>query len=276
MFNIPRPHFGGFVLTNDAHFYYFSLALAAILAVVAAILEDSKYGTAFKGVRDDELAADAIGIDSTGIKVMAFVTCGLFVGIGAGLYSSLLTYISPEVFTLEESFRFVTMVLVGGIGFLPGAIVGAVVLTFLPEMLRFLQAWYLAIYGLIVLGIVIYQPGRNRGSTAGIPRTQDDCSQEGRGSSMALLSARQATKYFGGLCAVDNLDLTVNEGEIFALIGPNGSGKTTFTNLATGMMAPTSGHVEFQGTIVSGQSDPTPSPRWGWCAPFRTCGSSRA
>ena len=70
---------------------------------------------------------------------------------------------------------------------------------------------------------------------------------------MALLSARQVTKYFGGLCAVDNLDLTVNEGEIFALIGPNGSGKTTFTNLATGMMAPTSGHIEFQGTIVSGQ-----------------------
>jgi len=167
VFNIPRPHFGGFVLTNDAHFYYFSLALAAILAVVAAILEDSKYGTAFKGVRDDELAADAIGIDSTGIKVMAFVTCGLFVGIGAGLYSSLLTYISPEVFTLEESFRFVTMVLVGGIGFLPGAIVGAVVLTFLPEMLRFLQAWYLAIYGLIVLGIVIYQPGGIAGALQG-------------------------------------------------------------------------------------------------------------
>ena len=70
---------------------------------------------------------------------------------------------------------------------------------------------------------------------------------------MALLSARQVTKYFGGLCAVDNLDLTVNEGEIFALIGPNGSGKTTFTNLATGMMAPTSGHIEFQGTFVSGQ-----------------------
>lgn len=69
---------------------------------------------------------------------------------------------------------------------------------------------------------------------------------------MALLNSHQVTKYFGGLCAVDNLDLTVNEGEIFALIGPNGSGKTTFTNLATGMMAPTSGHVEFQGTIVSG------------------------
>lgn len=167
VFNIPRPNFGSFVLTNDAHFYYFSLVLAAILAVIASILEDSKYGTAFKGVRDDELAADAIGIDSTGIKVMAFITCGLFVGIGAGLYSSLLTYISPEVFTLEESFRFVTMVLIGGIGSLPGAIVGAVLLTFLPEMLRFLQSWYLAIYGLIVLGIVIYQPAGIMGALQG-------------------------------------------------------------------------------------------------------------
>ncbi|MGI6038416.1 MAG: branched-chain amino acid ABC transporter permease [Limnochordia bacterium] len=159
IFNIPRPSIGGFVLHNDNHFYYFSLALAVILGIIAVILEDSKYGEAFRAVHDDELAVDALGISSTRIKIIAFVLCGIYIGLGAALYASFLTYISPEVFNVDMSYRFVTMILIGGIGSLPGAIIGSVLLTFLPEMLRFLQVWYLAIYGLIVLVIIIYQPG---------------------------------------------------------------------------------------------------------------------
>jgi branched-chain amino acid transport system ATP-binding protein len=85
---------------------------------------------------------------------------------------------------------------------------------------------------------------------------------------VALLKSNQVTKYFGGVCAVDHLELTVNEGEVFSLIGPNGSGKTTFTNLASGMLRPTSGTVEFDGKVITGLR-PDAITRLGLCRTFQ-------
>ncbi len=155
---IPRPALGSLVLNDNTLYYYFTLVILAVLTLAARVIEDSKFGRAFRAIHDDELAAEAVGLNSTYLKILAFVLCGFYAGIGGGLYASLMNYISPEVFALDRSQLFVMMLVIGGMGSLPGAIMGTVLLTFLPEVLRFLQMWYLAIFGAIVIVLIVYRP----------------------------------------------------------------------------------------------------------------------
>lgn len=155
---LPRPAIGPWTFIKNEPFYYLVLGLLAILTLGARMIEDSKFGRALRAIHDDELAAEAIGINSTSLKILAFVLCGIYAGIGGGMYASLMQYISPEVYALERSQMLVMMLVIGGMGSLPGALMGTVLLTFLPEMLRFLKLWYLAVYGAIVIVIIVYRP----------------------------------------------------------------------------------------------------------------------
>jgi branched-chain amino acid transport system permease protein len=156
---VPRPPaIGPINFMSNTNFYYLTFVVLAILTIAAKIIEDSKFGQAFRAIHDDELAAEAVGINSTYIKILAFVLCGFYAGIGGGLYASLMNYISPEVYSLDRSQMFVMMLVIGGMGSLPGAVIGTIALTFLPEVLRFLKEWYLAIYGAIVILVIVYRP----------------------------------------------------------------------------------------------------------------------
>ncbi|HHW14956.1 MAG TPA: branched-chain amino acid ABC transporter permease [Firmicutes bacterium] len=155
---LPRPTLGPLAFGQNQPFYYLSLAILALLTLAARTIEDSKFGRAFRAIHDDELAAEAVGLNSTYLKILAFVLCGLYAGIGGGLYASLMQYISPEVYALERSQMLIMMLVIGGMGSLPGALMGTVLLTFLPEVLRFLKIWYLAVYGAIVILIIVYRP----------------------------------------------------------------------------------------------------------------------
>jgi branched-chain amino acid transport system permease protein len=155
---IPRPTIGPLTFLNNQSFYYLSLAMLAVLVIGARMIEGSKFGRAFRAIHDDELASEAIGLNSTTLKVLAFVLCGIYAGVGGGMYASLMQYISPEVYALERSQMLVMMLVIGGMGSLPGALLGTVLLTFLPEVLRFLKLWYLAVYGAIVIVIIVYRP----------------------------------------------------------------------------------------------------------------------
>jgi branched-chain amino acid transport system permease protein len=155
---LPRPTIGPLQFGKNQPFYYLLLAILALLTLAARMIEHSKYGAAFRAVHDDELAAEAVGLDPTRLKILAFVLCGVYAGIGGAMYASLMQYISPEVYTLERSQMLAMMLVIGGMGSLPGAIMGSVLLTFLPEVLRFLQQWYLAVYGAIVIVIIVYRP----------------------------------------------------------------------------------------------------------------------
>ncbi|MGE5509355.1 MAG: branched-chain amino acid ABC transporter permease [Chitinophagales bacterium] len=155
---LPRPAIGPLTFLQNQPYYYLCLGILAVLTLCARMIEGSKFGRALRAIHDDELAAEAIGINSTSLKILAFVLCGLFAGIGGGLYASLMQYISPEVYALERSQMLVMMLVIGGMGSLPGALMGTVLLTFLPEALRFLKLWYLAVYGAIVIVIIVYRP----------------------------------------------------------------------------------------------------------------------
>ena len=118
--------------------YYLFLALSLLVVFVALRLQDSRIGRAWAAIREDEVAAAAMGINTRNVKLLAFAMGALFGGIGGGLFAALQGFVSPESFTLMESIMILCMVVLGGMGHIPGVILGAVLLTVLPELLRYI------------------------------------------------------------------------------------------------------------------------------------------
>jgi len=140
---------------SSAHLYYY-LFLAFTLAAlfIAYRLQDSRIGRAWVAIREDEVAAAAMGINTRNIKLLAFAMGAVFGGLAGGLFAAFQGFISPESFTLWESILILCMIVLGGMGHIPGVILGAVLLTVLPEALRYLGDWQRA-----ALGEVVVDPG---------------------------------------------------------------------------------------------------------------------
>ncbi|MGI6038147.1 MAG: branched-chain amino acid ABC transporter permease [Limnochordia bacterium] len=155
---IPRPSIFGFVFNNNLQFYYLLLAVAALLTVVALLVESSKFGRAFKAVHDDELATETMGINSTRVKILAFLLCAAYAGVAGSFFASFHAYISPEIFKQTYSFTFVCMLVIGGLGSIPGSVLGAILLTIGMEALRFLGEWYLVVYAALLIVTIVYSP----------------------------------------------------------------------------------------------------------------------
>lgn len=156
---IPRPVIGNSQIMSDLHFYFISIGIAFLLAIFAILIEDSRFGRAFKAVRDDQLSSEMIGINSHMVKLLAFLMCGIYVGFAGSLFASLQGFLSPEMFTLNLNSTYMCMLVVGGLGSVPGAAMGACLLTLTTEMLRFLREKYLTFYALLILIVLLYQPG---------------------------------------------------------------------------------------------------------------------
>lgn len=157
--NIPKPNFLGFELTTGPHFYYFILCLTLALALVAHRIYHSRYGRAFLAVRSDPLAAQASGIDVLSTKRLAFILSGIYGGIGGAVYAHLFSFISPDVFGFMVSVNILAILLMGGTGQLWGVFVGSVIVTTLPEALRFSQQYYMLFYGGLITAVVVLLPG---------------------------------------------------------------------------------------------------------------------
>ena len=132
--------------------------LAAAVAVLAARTASSRMGRAFAAINRDELAAEVIGIDVTRAKLAAFTVGALVAGLAGALWAHYVQFIEPEEFGFARSVTPFTFVVVGGIETFWGALMGAAVLTLLPEWLRFLKEWRLALYGLVMLAVMIVRP----------------------------------------------------------------------------------------------------------------------
>jgi branched-chain amino acid transport system permease protein len=117
---------------------YFFLGLTLLTVLVCSRLQDSRFGRALMAIRDDEVAAEAMGIDTRHMKLLAFAVGAGFAGVAGALFSAFQGFVSPEAFSLQESVLIVAIVVFGGIGHIRGVILGAVALTALPEMLRYL------------------------------------------------------------------------------------------------------------------------------------------
>ena len=136
--DLGKPLFvGGYHLASVTLYYYLFLVLVVLTVIVCHHLQESRIGRAWRALRDDEVAAEAMGVNTRNMKLLAFGIGASFGGVAGGLFGSLQGFVSPEAFTLQESVIIVAMVVFGGTGHIPGVILGAVLLTALPEALRY-------------------------------------------------------------------------------------------------------------------------------------------
>ncbi|GAB1389485.1 MAG: hypothetical protein AMXMBFR78_30780 [Rubrivivax sp.] len=128
---------GGFRIPSVTLYYYLFLVLVVLSVVVCHRLETSRIGRAWMAIREDEVAAKAMGINTRNMKLLAFGMGATFGGVSGAMFASFQGFVSPESFTLMESIMIVAMVVLGGLGHIPGVIVGALMLAALPEVLRY-------------------------------------------------------------------------------------------------------------------------------------------
>ncbi len=130
---------GDFTLSSVTLYYYLFLALVVASVVICHRLEHSRIGRAWMAIREDEIAAKAMGINTRNMKLLAFGMGATFGGVSGAMFASFQGFVSPESFSLMESVMIVAMVVLGGIGHLPGVILGAVLLSAMPEVLRWVS-----------------------------------------------------------------------------------------------------------------------------------------
>jgi branched-chain amino acid transport system permease protein len=244
-------------------FYYFCFGLAAICTWMTANIAASRFGRALTAIRDAEVAAEASGISKPALLASVFLFSGAVAAVAGGLFASLQSYITPDAFTLDLSVLFFIAILIGGRGSILGPLLGTILLTVLPEFAAPLVAWSTFLYAVLLLVIVLAMPGgiaeildfKNRRPLASdraiIPRPDllPQLLGAPNGASGAL-ALEQVALSFGGVHAIDGLDLEIHPGQVHGLIGPNGSGKTTTLNVISGYYAQQSGAVRLNGTAL--------------------------
>ncbi len=152
--NIRRP----LGVTSDRGYYLVVLVVVAAAAALAWWLVRSPFGRGLRAIRENEMRAEVLGVSLRGYKLAAFALGALYGGVAGGLFGALLRYVDPNAFGLERSIQLLLMVVVGGLGRFGGPLVGAVVVTVLPEALRMTQGLYLILFALLVIALVLYQP----------------------------------------------------------------------------------------------------------------------
>lgn len=155
---IGAPMLFGIELYSDTAFYYMILALVVIVLIFLSRLIRSGFGLAMMTIREDEIAAQAIGIRPMKYKLLAFVISAMIAGLAGSFYASYVTYISPNTFVFNDSATMLAMMVLGGIGSIPGSVIGAVLLTILPEVLRSLSDYRMIIYGLAMVIMMNVRP----------------------------------------------------------------------------------------------------------------------
>jgi branched-chain amino acid transport system permease protein len=138
-------------------FFWVGLGVVAVIALSLNLLH-STHGRALLSIRDDEVAAESLGVDTTSYKVMAFVIGAFFAGVAGGLFAHYLSYLNPNTFTFLKSIEVIAMVVLGGMGSVSGAVVAAIVLTLLPELLRPVKDYRMVIYALMLIVLMIVRP----------------------------------------------------------------------------------------------------------------------
>lgn len=156
--SIPRFELFGLEIKTPTQNYYFILVALIIFILISHRYINSKYGRAFIAVRDNIEAVETCGIKLSRIKVQAFTLSTIFGAVAGGLYASFMGYVTPTTFTTTLSMSFAVMLIIGGRCSIPGCIVGSFVIAFAPELLRFLGIYYQAVYAVIIILALVFNP----------------------------------------------------------------------------------------------------------------------
>ena len=287
---VAPPSLGGTSFGVDSTpYYYVAVAGVAALIFISTRLRDSRVGRAWMAIRDDEIAASAMGVNLVRFKLLAFAIGASFAGMTGTFYVAKLQTATPEMFGFPVSVMILVMVVLGGMGSVWGVVLGAMILQLLQSwFLQDLTQWIHAlgtligvdalqkvdlvqsielIFGIILVLMMLFRregliPAHRR-ATALTFEQQHAVVQRVSAVSLPgiappeqrgkpLLEVRGVTVRFGGLVALNALDLTLPEGGVLAVIGPNGSGKSTLFNVITGLTPAAGGSIKFAGTELVG------------------------
>ncbi|HKO32341.1 MAG TPA: branched-chain amino acid ABC transporter ATP-binding protein/permease [Candidatus Limnocylindria bacterium] len=259
---IPAPELLGINLRNDYFYYYLELITFAITLAFGLFVVHTPLGRKMRAMRDDSLAAGAVGVEVPVLRMTAFFLSSVYGGIAGVLYAGLIRYVAPETFSIANMFLLLAMVIIGGRQSLIGCVVGAVALLLLREVLVDYPSYAQVAYGSVVVLTVVFAPT----GLAGLPRRlavplrrwgllpartgpaprlgqfqpYDPAPNPATG---VVLRIAGVSMHFRGLKALQEVSVEVTAGEIRGIVGPNGSGKTTLFNVVSGLYRPTAGRV---------------------------------
>ncbi|SDH62721.1 ABC transporter permease subunit [Paraburkholderia phenazinium] len=265
IYGIESPSLFGYEISSPRAVYELGIAFLVLVLGFAIRLGKSRLGRAWTSIREDESAAEAVGVPTLRVKMLAYVMGALIGGLAGSLFAARFGTIDPTGFTYLQSVTILIVVVLGGRGSIPGVILGAVIVAGLPEMLRFLNLWRIFAFAIGLVILMLARPqglwpaplrrvtlppiGAGGAGDAGGPETlrpRENVAGE------VLLEVRSMQRRFGGVQALGGISFTVRNGEILSLIGPNGAGKTTVFNCLTGVIRPTGGEVLWRGTSLAG------------------------
>ncbi|TBU74991.1 metal-dependent hydrolase [Pseudomonas daroniae] len=275
MSGLPPVSLFGLVLDKGWKMFYLIWVILLLAMLLVQNLLNSREGRAIRALKGGQVMAESMGVNTFRAKMVIFVISALLAALSGWLYAHNQRFVNPTPFGLHMGIEYLFMALIGGVGSVWGALLGAGILTLLKQ---WLQDWLPMLLGsqgnyeTIVFGLLIIllmqrapgglwplltrlMPARWRHGN-GAPRADEQASTLPRRdlpqAGEAILEARDVSKRFGGLVANDRMNLTVHAGEILALIGPNGAGKSTLFNQISGVDIPTEGDVLFMGQRING------------------------
>jgi branched-chain amino acid transport system permease protein len=299
---VGRPYLPFVDFDSPLPWYFLILVIGALSLWAMNRMRDSRLGRAWMAIREDETAADCMGVNPVKTKLLAFALGASFSGFAGSFYAAKLQAITPGAFEFNVSIMLLCMVVLGGMGSLRGVVLGGLLITLfdrvllsqLTHLVRWvgrstgvpflttvdLTLWRWFCFGLGLALVMLFKPEglvgkRVKPASADVdegeeatlliaapppPRAENipawlresmgaNARRDGGG---LVLEARGVTKQFGGLVAVNQVDLRIPERAIIGLIGPNGAGKTTFFNVVTGLLAPDGGEIQFRGQSIVG------------------------
>jgi ABC-type branched-subunit amino acid transport system ATPase component/ABC-type branched-subunit amino acid transport system permease subunit len=256
--SIPKAQIGRYFFETHSFYYLVLVFFVAALALQHRLV-NSQLGLHIRAMKHSEIAVASVGINVYRLKVLVFVISAAFAGLGGTLFAHQQNYISPDNFQFFSSVFFLLAVLFGGAGTPLGPVIGATVLTVLPEMLHDFDKFRLIIYGCFILLTLYFLPngvmglfaarstGSDRADAADIAPAPSELAP----TTGAALELRGVSKSFGGLQALRDVSVRVEPATIHALIGPNGAGKTTLVNAVTGFYPVDAGEIVFDGAVAA-------------------------
>lgn len=275
--DLPAISLFGVLLDKGEKVYYLIWTILLVAVLITQNLLDSREGRAIRALKGGQVMAESMGVNTFRAKLVIFVISALFAALSGWLYAHTQRFVNPTPFGLSMGIDYLFMALIGGVGSVWGALLGAGVLTLLKQ---WLQDWLptllggqgnyeTIVFGLLIVLLMQRAPGglwpllckwlAPRKGAQGSAHTAATAAEAPPLPARALpkpgeliLEARNVTRHFGGLVANNEMNLQVHAGEILALIGPNGAGKSTLFNQLSGVDVPTSGDVLFMGQRING------------------------
>ncbi len=274
---IPALTIGAHAL-SPAELYLSVMACVVLAFLLTRNLVRSRYGRGMVAARDNPLAASASGVSLLRIKLFAFAVSAALAGLAGAFFAVQKTVITPEDFSADFSIFFLLMIVVGGLGKLWGPVVGTLIFFLLPELLGPLQSWRVLVYGVLLLVLMLFAPNgvmgmkvwqKWRRPLTEMPPADPVGGVHTRAVRRLSLTVSGLHKHFGGVKALDGCELAAAAGHTHALVGPNGSGKTTTLNVISGFIRSDRGAVRLGDTDFSGRS-PDAIARLGVGRTFQT------